>query len=397
MIRLLIYIFPAIMDMVLGSVMFLTTVRMAQSGASATTVTLLMTTWSFVYMVCSFSLSRIITSRNAAWLIIASGLIIAGDSLGFILVPGLYQMYLLVVIVAIANAMFFAPFQIFMKAVEQGRPAGVVRSTALYTFAWSTGIALGPFISGYLWTLAGWNWCHLVNICFALLTVIGIFLLKHHAQPDGQRASSISEKQPASGDESTINEFDEYANMPDLAWLAWVGAGLGIFVIMLVRGILPMTGVSLKIPRPQLGTIFALISMTQAIVGLSFIKGKMWMFRVKPIIAFGIVGLLGMIGFAFARHLYFLYISAICLGVYSGAIFFYFVFHSLVHPTKAPKYIAINEAVVGLVGIVGPLFGGLIVDHFSLTTAYLAGAIIIAGAMIFKANVHHRKLTAFGK
>ncbi len=396
MIRLLIYIFPAVVDMILGAIMFLTTVRMAESGASATAVTLLMTTWSLVYMICAFTLSKFITHRNAAWLNIASGIILAFACIGFILIPNINVMYLLIVVVAIANAMFFAPFQIFMKAVEKNQTSGIVRSTALYTFAWSSGIAMGPFVTGYLWTKAGWNLCHTLNALLAILTAIGIHCLKHYADEDTQESDNIRKDNELADNEQlqlprTECAHNEYDNAPDLAWLAWIGAGMGIFVIMIVRGILPVTGVSLKIPRPQLGIIFALISITQALVGLSFIKSKIWMFRIKPIIIFGIIGSASLFGFAFAKTLFFLYISAICLGVYSGSIFFYFVFHSLVHPTKAPKYIAINEAVVGLVGIIGPLIGGLLVDNFNLPTAYVFGALTISSAMIFKSIIHHRK------
>ena len=47
----LIYVFPAVMDMVLASVLFLTTVWAAQNGASPSQVANLITAWSVVYMV----------------------------------------------------------------------------------------------------------------------------------------------------------------------------------------------------------------------------------------------------------------------------------------------------------------------------------------------------------
>ncbi len=398
--RLLIYVFPALVDMILGSVMFLTTVRMAESGASATAVTLLMTVWSFVYMLCSFFLSRVITSSNAIWFIVFSGVILACVCLGFIVLPNINLMYLLIVIVAIGNAMFFAPFQVFMKSVENGesgKSEGIVRSTALYTFAWSTGIAMGPFITGYLWKQAGWNVCFFVNASFALLTSVGIFLLNRYARCSGSVGEGISRFDSSQveccsdqADIADVGSTDEYRDAPDLAWLAWFGAGVGILVIMVVRGILPVTGVSLHIDRPELGIVFALISMTQGIMGLSFIKSRVWMFKIKPIIFFGLIGAGSLFGFAFAKSLLCLYVCAVCLGVYSGSIFFYFVFHSLVHPTKAPRYIAINEAVVGLVGIIGPLVGGVLVDGLGLSSAYIFGGLMILGAMIFKSVIHYR-------
>ncbi len=378
MFRFLIYLFPAMMDCVLGAVAFLTTVRMAESGASATKVSLLLTIWSAIYMIGAFALSRIITSQNADKLTIMGAFLLVIVSLGFVIFPHIAMMYVLMVFVAISCALFFAPFQIFMKTVESHYPAGIVRSTALYTFSWSTGIALGPFIAGVVWSRFGWSLPHVINATFAFMTAIGIIILRGYVKPSSAKSSNI-----------TVSNSG-YEDRPDFAWLGWLAAGAGIFVVMMVRAILPITGVALSVPKAKLGTVFMLISLTQGLVGLSFIKSKFWMFKVKPIVFLSLFGLLGLLGFAFAESTIFLYISAIGLGIYSGMIFFYFVFHSLVHPEKAPQYIAINESIVGLVGIMGPFAGGLVVDILGLRFAYLLGGMIILFACIFKSTIHYR-------
>jgi predicted MFS family arabinose efflux permease len=82
--------------------------------------------------------------------------------------------------------------------------------------------------------------------------------------------------------------------------------------------------------------------------------------------------------------------AAACFGVYSGSFFFYFVFHSLVHPEHAGKYISINEAVVGLAGIAGPLIGGLLAANLSLATPFLLSAGMILAAIGIQAAIHAR-------
>jgi hypothetical protein len=83
-------------------------------------------------------------------------------------------------------------------------------------------------------------------------------------------------------------------------------------------------------------------------------------------------------------------LASIFMGVYTGGFFFYFVFNSLTHPTKAPRYVSVNEAVVGGMGVSVPLAGGLAADWMGFdfpVTIVLALVIIVT---IFQVAVHRR-------
>ena len=75
----------------------------------------------------------------------------------------------------IGGALFFTAFQpvtkLFFK--EEHALDAMVRNSALYTFSWSTGLALGPFIAAFVWGLfdaaTGWRSCYLIAIGFQLL------------------------------------------------------------------------------------------------------------------------------------------------------------------------------------------------------------------------------------
>lgn len=383
MTRFLIYLFPAVIDMVLGSSLFVCTVRMAESGVSATAVTAVMVVASLFYMVSAQVVGSFVTQRNAAWILITASLGMMFLTVVFILMPGLRVMYLLVSLQAVAAGFFFTPFQVFMKAVEKGRIHGISRSTALYTFSWSAGMACGPFVSGYLWVMAGWQWCFVLNGVLALATAIGVYLLKHHAQekPVPEASASSNGRDNAS----------RYAVMPDLVWLSWTAGGVGCMTWLLLRSLFPASGIALNISRPDQGIVLALALGMQAITGLSLFRSRIWMYRAMPVAVFSFFGIAGLILFGWAESTPVFYGAAICYGVYSGSFFYYFVFHALSHPRRSARYVAVNETIVGLAGILGPFAGGFLADRFSLSVSYYAAAGMVVCATLLQVIVHGRQ------
>ena len=333
MIRFLIYLFPAMMDMIAGAFFFVTAVRYSESGASSLTVTGVMATWAFIYSISSIAVGRIVTSKNAARLIMMSGGAVTLISTGYIAVPQLGAQYLWTALMGVATAFFFTPFQVFMKSLEHGEDGSVVRSTALYTFSWSFGMACGPFVCGYVWPHFGWQWCYVLNAIMGLTIAFGIWHLNQYAcqhHEDAQAAVKSS-------------KTEDYSNMPDLAWLGWLAAGIGCMTVAVGRSLFPVKAAILELSKTDQGVILAIVSFTQAFIGLAFIRSKFWMYRPVPVALFSLSGLLGLLLFGLGSRSEIFYLAALFYGIYSGMFFFYLVFHSLVHPTKSSKYVAINK------------------------------------------------------
>jgi len=394
MTRFVIYLFPALIDMALGCAMFVAAVRMsAVEGSSALAVTTLATIWAVTYMIVCGLLGLVVSSRNAAKLCVVGGVAIAATAGAFILIPAPKVMYVLMVPQAVSTALFFVPFQIFMKAVEGGHDAGVVRSTALYTASWSAGLGAGPFVAGWMMTFWDWRSCMVLNVVIGLVTAAGILLLRHHARAERRHepAAALPVAEVATAAiQYTRTPNIEYARMPDLAWLGWVGSGAGFIVLSIIRSLLPKEGHELGIAEFNLGMILATVAWTHSLMGLVFLRSRTWMYRPVPVAALGLFGLAGMILFAVARHEAMFFVAAACFGVYSGAFSFYFVFHSLVHPEHSSRYISINEAVVGACSILGPVAGGLLADGFGFSTPYVFGAALVFAAVCLQAVVHGR-------
>lgn len=381
MVRLIVYSFAALMDVILSAALFVCMVRMADMHASAQSVASLMLLWAAIYMVASLAAGHVVTRRNAAWILITAAAANIFLAAAFILIPGRHAMYVLMGVQGFTTAFFFAPFQVFMKLVDQGKNKGVAHSTGLYTFAWSNGYAFGPFVAGYLFEHAGWQACHVFNGFVAATIAIGIYCLKHHAD--------VAPHRPLEGDSAAHPvESPETAALPNLAWMSWVFGGIGCLVVAVVRSIFPSSGAAYDISKADQGQILFVFAAVQALVGLALIRGGRWMYRPLPILTFGIFGVAGLAVFGLARTPNLFYVGSALLGIYSGSFYFYFVFHSLVHPSKSARYVSINESVVGLVGIIGPLIAGHLADHFQLYTPYFAATAVLAVAILVQAGIH---------
>jgi MFS family permease len=370
MTRFFIYLFPAMIDLVLGAVFFISTVQIAESGEKPIMSTVILSLCAVFYMVFSQVAGLIVKPANAGNVIFSACLLIMGSSLAYIVFPSINALYVLVCCVSIGSAFFFAPFQVFMKTVESDRPRGLSYSVGMYTLAWSTGMGLGPFISGVIKQFGNWNICYIINAVVALITGIGILCLKHHA------------KLSVSNDEvEEHQDFVDYSKFPDLAWLGWLASGIGCLAVNVIRSYFATTGKLQGMAEVSQGTVLAVLSITQGIVGLLLCRSRFWMYRPLPILSFGIFGVVGLLFFSFGTTALFFYIGAACFGIYSGAFFFYLVFHSLVHPERSGRYVAINESVVGGTTIVGALMAGYLADAVSTSFPY-TGSMLLVGLVV---------------
>jgi len=382
MIRIVVYSFATLMDVVLSAATLECMWWMSDAGARPSAVAAFIPVWAVVYTIASLAAGHLVTNRNAPWLLISACAFTAVLSVAFAGADSPPALYALIALLGVAAAFFFTPFQVFMKLVDRGRNKGICHSTGTYTFAWSLGYALGPFIAGYLWVHGGWKACHLFNAALSAAMAVGAYCLKHHAQDKPGRP------EPAA-DPAGSRDFD-YSAMPDLAWMAWVFSGVGCLASALIRSVFPSSGAAYDIPKPTQGTTLLILSATQALVGLAHSRSRTWMYRPLPVLVFGLFGIAALGLFSVARAPETFHIAAALFGVYSGSFYFYFVFHSLVHPVRAGRYVSINEAVVGIAGLLGPFAGGHLGDRFGLSSAYFAALALTAAAVAVQSACHWR-------
>jgi hypothetical protein len=185
----------------------------------------------------------------------------------------------------------------------------------------------------------------------------------------------------------------DYSSMPNLVWLAWLGTGTCLLAVHATRSVFPTRAVALSVSKAAQGNALALIAYAQAFTALCAVKGRTWMYRPLPVALFGVIGVAGLVLFGLADTPVGFYVGALCLGVYAGTCFMYMAFHALVHPTRAGRYVGINESLVGLTGIVAPASAGMLADHTTLQTPYFVAAVMVAVVICVQVTVHlgHRE------
>ena len=387
-VAILIYLLPAVADMALAQIFFINAVCLARAGASASVVANTVTVWSVLYLLACPVIGRFVTPRNAARLMIASMGGMMTVSLLLIVWRDVVGIYILTGAAAISAALFFPPFQVFMKAVDQADRKPITYSTGLYTFSWSMGFAAGPFIAGLLMQVGpGWKSAYAFAASAAAATGVGIYLLKHLAQAD----ENPTRPPAARIDGSITRPLADYSKVPDMVWLGWLAGGTGVVLISVVRAVFPSRAVSaLHLSDGTQGTLFFLLSFAQALTGLALCRSRYWMYRPWAVAAFGVAGMAGMLALGFGWTPFVLAAGAVLFGVYAWSFFFYLVFHALVHPERSSRYVAVNESVVGIGGIVGPVAGGLMADRVGFGSAFAASAGLVVAIVAIQWVVHRR-------
>ena len=343
MIRWALYVFPILVNYVLGGAFFIVPLRCSQAAAPGWVVGATLSAWSFVYAVSSYLIGRKTTADNAVRLIVFAGLLISAASAGFLLFPDVYMQFLWIALYGVGAATYCTAFQIFAKSVEPDQNTGVVRATALYTAAWSVGMATGPFVFGLL-PVAG---SFVINLVIGLCIAAGIHLLSKYGKRAETRAETPQQNSPLPS-----------GNKPDKVLVGWIVGGTGTVAIFVLRSLVPYRENLLSFTQAEAGIVIAAVSYVQALTALALIRGKTFMYRALPAVAAGLCGIAALVIFGTGNTFIQFLTAAILFGIYSGYFYFMFVYHSLISPENSNRYVAVNEVIVGATGTAGPFAAG---------------------------------------
>lgn len=379
MIRFLIYLVPVFVCFIQGGMFFYSADSFARAGMGGFLVGCTMSAWAFVYAVVSVLMARRVTDRNAASYIMTGAAFLGISSAGFLCTKNFLMLqFLWIFLIGIGGALYCTAFQVFMKNLEPDRDAGIVRPTSLYTFSWSIGMASGPFLFGTAGPYVSFG----CSIAMSLLIILGVWL--------------ISKMPPAPKPEAGMaGDSVDYVKGPDCVMIGWIAGGLTTLAVALIRALEPNRAAALAFDQADSGCALALLSLVQGVTALSLCRGKLWMYRPFRAFLIGLCGVTGLLLFAFGSTPVSFYLAAAFFGFYSGCLYFYFVFYALAHRDSA-KYVAVNEAIVGIVSVIAPPVGGLFAGSDGTSPLpFLIPAILVLGASLFHFAALRRVLAEY--
>ncbi|MCL2001768.1 MAG: MFS transporter [Planctomycetes bacterium] len=311
----------------------------------------------------------------------------------------LTMLYLTSFLVGVFQVIFFASFQLFMKDVDTDDSKPLPRVVGSYTLAWNIGMSLGPILTGFLMRLgdtaggaakgSGWIYAYLAAACLSL-SLLGVmfWVVKKSRKTEKWRQAGITA--PAARTET--------GEKPDLAWLGWTMAFLVIAGGGIIRGVFPSVATRAGMLEWRTGSVMTVLALAAGLFAYGLSWGRKWMYSGPAMLILAVIGTGGAIhfvvprlaGWEFTDSLGWFYLGAVLFGGYMGSAYLYSGFHSLAHPEKAGRNIALNEFFVAGGAILGPLAGGWLARshgyHFSFILA--AALAIIVG--VFQLYSHWR-------
>lgn len=373
--RFLVYLFPLLINIVAGGTFFITAYRLSKAGVNSTLVGATLAAWAIPYAVSSLLVGKFTHEKNAAKLVICGAFAIALDSLAFLIFDGLYMQFLWLAVNGVCFALYCTPFQVFSKSLETtGRKTtlltGAVHSASLYTASWSLGIAIGPFIFGFLSYKTGFS----LNALFGILIGVSLWAIDCTLRKKSVSGNSVTEEETAPAELSSGEENP----FPDMVMAGWL-LGLAVSIsVTIARTMIPNRAVALDFSRTDAAMILCTLSVVQSLFALSMYHSKKWMYKVLPVAVLGVCGVIAVMLFGLCTDRILFYAGAVIYGIFSGGSYYALVFHSLAHPTKSAKYVAVNEAVVGISNITAPTLAGYLV----LLTGNTGTGFLMAGGSI---------------
>ncbi|MFH2068754.1 MAG: MFS transporter [Candidatus Omnitrophota bacterium] len=364
-----IYVFPALMDVSVAFLLLLVSVKAVQMGTAPFKLGILGSTWGVSYFVSNLVLSRFAHKRTSNLFMVLGCLFFIAIAPGFVFFRSLTALFILAFLVGPATAFFFIGFQLFMG---EGANLSVLKSTAFYTFGWSTGIAFGSLIAG---TMAGLPLVISVLpvVASSLLIIAGLrFVGKFSSQ---RREGDKKEKSHAfSGLGKTISPKTEKAYL----LLGWVGIVTVSIISGGIRFLMPKLIIDFfGLSAAVAGTLLFLSFAIQAVFGLFLMKFPGWRYNFKAHSRLELSGLIGVFLALLISGLAGVIILAVVVGIYSGHAFYNGVFYSLCPHRKSGRNISVNESLVGISGILGPLILGASLQA-GISYFFLAPVLLIA-------------------
>ncbi len=386
----LLYLIPAIMDCISGIFYFIGPVRAALLGYDVLVAGSLVAARSVCNCVAGVLISRFLTSRNAVKFMYIGTTALVGICLLGLWANNLTMLYITSGLSGFGQVIFVTSFQVFMTIADSGQARRLSRVVGTYTAAWCTGMAFGPFITGFLMELGkpadgiglsvGWKYTYVVAALLVLIVIISITIivkttpsLKH-----GQaRPSAVIRPQPA---------------RPNFAWVGWIMAVSGVMVLGMVRGVFPAGVTDAGLPEIKSGTMMMMLGLAMGWFAYLLARGRNWMYSGKTMMLVGMIGVAGLALFAlpyFAdwgiiQHTWQYYLGSVVLGSYFGVVYLYSTFHSLANPSKSGRNISINETFLAVGMMLGPLVGGWLVRHYGFYMPFTCAMAVLFTIGIFQ-------------
>jgi MFS family permease len=263
---------------------------------------------------------------------------------------------------------FFNAFQAFMLGVSNDAARPLHITVSLYTFAWSLGFGLGPFISGIAAGYLSWIQNYYLSAGFCVLIAIVVITYRRPKRTTRIKMDSESMQQEA-------------RKRPPLYIPGWMGMVIGLIGWLTIATYWPVIATQQGISTAFRGFVEFAYAMAQGLGALALILLGRWQKNTLSIPVFGLIGVSALVVFGTSSSSFFYLAGAALMGLFTAGNILFSVYHCMLETHQASKRIAVNEMMFGLGFLAGPGIAALLHQdgkpflHAFLYTAGLVGVL----------------------
>lgn len=292
---------------------------------------------------------------------VISGILYGLMGSAYVHVNSIGQVYALTVVCGLCIAAFWPSIE--ASTGEDLHGVKLLRSVGGYNISWATGVAIGPFLAGYLYGRSP-ALAFYVPAALAILAGTAILL-----RPTGNLAERSETRHPELCARRPNGKAYLYAG-----WVANFGAW---FCVGMLRNIFPTLGKHLGLTSSQIGFVLFLWAFMLALTFFFLRLSDRWTYRLTPLVSFQVVLATGFLLVFLANGLWMLSAGVILMGLGTGMTYFSSLFYALDgHDDKGAKS-GIHEVVLATGSLVGPLLGGVAAQLISIRAPYLLCTMVV--------------------
>ena len=338
-------------------------------GANSLDLGLIGAAGSLTYLLAVTFTGRLSDRYNPRHVSTLGSLIFAAAAALFPSTRSLAPIYFLVCLYSFALAMYWPSLESQLAHVLHR--GNLSRRTSYYNISWSTGLALGGILAGYVYEFSP-----LIPFYLAAAGAVLLPLLFLVFPPPTENGDSPP---PTSNDRHP----DQHPIHLTVARVTNTGLWFGLGIL---RNIFPRLAHDLSISATWLGILLSSINWGMSAVFILFAFTHFWHFRYRLVVLAQVLAIGAMVLIAFSSSPLLFLAGFAIMGLasansYSGALYYSLHFATKPgeeEPSTVGHNTGIHEFYIGMGGFLGPLLGGPLARSVSLRAPYLlAGGVIL--------------------
>lgn len=297
------------------------------------------------------------------------------SSLALSLSSKMYQLFLFIAFVNIAEAMFWPSFEVWLTQMRMGK--SLLKRVSFFNISWCLGSGIGLLIAGILFEA----YSHLPFYFASFLSLATIFLIVGKLRKKKRDALSTDSGGKRMENNSSLDSSSSGQNAPFYLYIGWVANFANYFCIGMIRYLFPKLSIHIGIKPSIIGVLLFTVAFFQTVVFYMLGKTERWHYKGTPLIFSQLLVIFGLVLIFLGSTVISFLIAFMFIGVGGGLVFFSSIFYSLDNLEGKGQKSGIHGAVLGTGLLLGSLVGGAIAEAFTLRSPYILAIFVIGVAI----------------